>query len=100
MKTTDKQQKVQFREKAKNQIDAIFDELDRLREKKSKVESESKREYEQRIQELEDKKTELQSNYENLKETTEEKWDDAKHACESSKEDFKSGFTKLKSIVE
>ena len=100
MKTIDKKQQVQFREKAKKQIDEIFYELDRLREKKAKVESESKQEYEKRIKELEGKKTELQSNYEDLKDTTEEKWEDAKNAWESSKEDFKSGFTKLKSIVE
>lgn len=100
MKTIDKEQQVQFREKAKSQIDEIFDELDRLRDKKNKMEAEGKFEYEKRIQELEIKKRELESSYKNLKTASEDKWSEAIDAWESSKEDFKSGFSKLKTIVE
>lgn len=99
MKTIN-QEHIKFRKKAKNQIDEIFDELDRLREKKAKVESHTKEEYEKRIKELEARKHELKSRFQDLATASDEKWNEAIEAWESSKEDFKAGFDKLKAVVE
>jgi chromosome segregation ATPase len=85
----------EFKEKAKNQIDHLFEEIDNLEKKKDKAEDAVKSKYENQIEQLKEKKFNLQQKYTRLENAAEDKWDDAKEAFSEATDDFKAGLSKV-----
>jgi 5'-3' exonuclease len=88
-------EKQEFREKAKQSIDEIFDKIEELKAKKDEAKAELVGKYEEQIAELEAKRDELQSKYDQLIDAAEDKWEDVKGAFTESAASFKEGFSKL-----
>lgn len=87
--------KEEFKEKAKNQIDHLFDEIDDLEKKKDNAEATMKSKYDNQIEQLKQKKFTLQQKYTRLENAAEDKWDEAKDAFSEATEDFKAGLSKV-----
>lgn len=92
--------KINAREEAKESIDKLFDELDKLEAKKEEAEDAAKAEYADKITDLKLKQKELELKYKALADSSDETWKDAKKDFNASVESFKTGLSKLKSLFE
>jgi len=91
-------EKQEFREKAKQSIDEIFDKIEELKARKAEAKAEFQDTYKEQIEVLEVKKAELEVKYNNLLDVAEDKWEEVKQAFSESTVSFKEGFSKLFSV--
>ena len=88
----------EVKEKSKQVIDNIFNQIDELGKKKNSTQSKIGEEYYNLIDKLNFKKDELKMKYETLKNASDEKWEEAKQSFDASLEYFKKGITELSAI--
>lgn len=87
-----------FKNKAKESIDALFAEIDQLEAQKEKIIGNVEAGYAEKLAELKGKKEELQAKYNQLMRSSEENWEEAKATFTSAADSFREGFSKIASL--
>ena len=88
-----------FKQNAKNTIDEIYNAIERIQGKATKVEGEAKDNFEKNLLELRALKKDVKAKYDKLEYSSEEKWEEVKNAFSSASDSFKEGFNKIRSII-
>jgi chromosome segregation ATPase len=88
----------EFKQKAKQSIDDLFNRIEKLEAKMDKAKADAKLKYKAELDELKLKKADMQSKYDKLENAVEEKWEEVKNAFIESAPDFKNGFSRLGKI--
>ena len=85
----------EFKAKAAQRIDAIFDRLDELEAKKEHASESMKEEYHEIVERLKAERDDLKEHYQALKSDSGERWDKVKSAWEHAADRFAEGFREL-----
>ncbi len=85
----------EFKQKAKQAIDDVFSEIEKLELKMSKARADAKVKYADDIENLKKKKAEMESLYNKLENNVEEKWEEIRTAFIESAPSFREGFSRL-----
>ena len=88
----------EFKEKAKQSIDDLFVQIEKLEAKMKKAKADAKIKYKDEIDELRQKKAEMQSVLDKVENAVEGKWEEVKAAFNESAPSFKEGFARLGKI--
>jgi phage host-nuclease inhibitor protein Gam len=88
----------EFKQKAKESIDDLFAEIEKLEAKMSKAKADAKVKYAGELETLRQKKAEMESLYDKLENTVGEKWEEIRTAFVESAPSFKAGFSRLGKI--
>jgi len=91
--------KNEFKSKAKQQIDKVFDEINELEKKREEADATVREDYDQKIAELKAKQSKLQEKYDALQDAAEDQWEEAKDAFSAASDSFQKGLSELSSIV-
>ncbi len=87
-----------FKDKAKKGIDDLFSEIEKLEQKREKLQGEARVKYNEKIAQLKEKRIELQHKYQSMKDATPEKWEEARGSFSKSFDSLKEGFSRLAEI--
>lgn len=90
--------KTTFKVKTLEAIDAMYDEVDKLHQRRDKLNATLKESYDKRLEDLNRRKTELQRKLKAVEDASEENWQQAKEALSTSMEHYKAGFNELKNV--
>lgn len=88
-----------YKEKAKQQIDEMAAQIEKLEAKKDMAQADVKMKYEQQLGHLKNKKAQAQAKFEELKDASNERWEEARDVFASATESFKQGFSELTKLV-
>jgi len=88
-----------YKEKAKQQIDEMAAQIEKLEAKKDMAQADVKMKYEQQLGHLKNKKAQAQAKFEELKDASNERWEEARDVFASASESFKQGFSELTKLV-
>ncbi len=88
----------EFKEKAKQSIDDLFIQIEKLEAKMKQAKTDAKVKYKDEIDELRQKKAEMQGVLDKVENAVEDKWDEVKAAFNESAPSFKEGFARLAKI--
>jgi hypothetical protein len=88
----------EFKEKAKQSIDDLFIQIEKLEAKMKQAKADAKVKYKDEIDELRQKKAEMQSVLDKVENAVEDKWEEVKAAFNESAPSFKEGFARLAKI--
>lgn len=88
------------KEKVKNQIDEMDDQIGILEAKAESSKAEYKVEIKEKIAGLKAKRNEVKARFDELANATDDKWEESKRIFSSASESFKEGFSKLKSLFD
>ena len=88
----------EFKVKAKQSIDDLFVQIEKLEAKMKQAKADSKVKYKAEIDELKQKKAEMQNVLDKVENAVENKWEEVKAAFNESAPSFKEGFAKLGKI--
>ena len=88
----------EFKEKAKQSIDDLFVQIEKLEAKMKKAKADAKVKYKTEIDELKQKKAEMQNVLDKVENAVEDKWEEVKAAFSESAPSFKEGFARLGKI--
>jgi len=89
-----------IKEKVKQQIDEIDDQIDLWESRIESVKADAKVEYKKKLSDLKTKRNEIRRKYDELTDAAEERWDESKEVFTSASDSFREGFSKLKSLFE
>lgn len=87
------------KERARQSIDTVFDEIKKLEAKKDNISTEAAVRVNRELETLKSKKGELEEKYKALETVSEEKWSQAKEDFSASMDSFKNGVSKLTQIL-
>ncbi len=87
--------KTQFKSKANEAIDAIFDKAEQLDRRRASLNDNLKHQYDQQMTSLKQRKKDVQDKFNELQNAGNEKWEEARQAFSSSFEHYKAGFDEL-----
>jgi predicted nucleic acid-binding Zn-ribbon protein len=90
--------KTTFKIKALETIDTMYDEVDKLHQRRDKLNDSLKESYDKSLEDLNRRKTELQEKLKAVENASEENWQQAKDALSKSMEHYKAGFNELKNV--
>lgn len=90
--------KTTFKQKAKDQIDHLFHQIDELEKKKDHASDSAKRQYEQTLADLKSRRQDLEAKYDDLTQASDEKWEEVKSAFADATGSFKEGVGKLTAV--
>jgi hypothetical protein len=90
----------EFKEKAKQSIDDLFIQIEKLEAKMKQAKADAKVKYKDEIDELRQKKAEMQSVLDKVENAVEDKWEEVKAAFNESAPSFKEGFARLARIFD
>lgn len=85
-----------MRQKAKEKLDRLFDEIENLENRARKAHGERKVEMEERIEELKEKRHDLKGKYEKLRDASEATITDLKDAFDRTADIFEDKMKKIK----
>jgi SMC interacting uncharacterized protein involved in chromosome segregation len=88
----------EFKEKAKQGIDELFVQIEKLEAKMKQASADAKIKYKDEIDELKQKKAEMQGVLDKLENAVEDKWEEVKAAFNESAPSFREGFARLGKI--
>jgi SMC interacting uncharacterized protein involved in chromosome segregation len=88
----------EFKEKAKQSIDDLFAQIEKLEAKMKQSKADAKVKYKAEIDELKQKKAEMQNVLDKVENAVENKWEEVKAAFNESGPSFKEGFARLGKI--
>lgn len=88
----------EFKGKAKQSIDELFVQIEKLEAKMKQAKEDAKIKYKDEIEELKQKKAEMQSVLDKVEDVVEDKWEEVKAAFNESAPSFKEGLARLGKI--
>lgn len=90
----------EFKEKAKQSIDDLFVQIEKLEAKMKQAKADARVKYKDEIDELRQKKAEMQYLLDKVENAVEDKWQEVKAAFNESAPSFKEGFARLAKIFD
>lgn len=88
------------KEKVKNQIDEMDDQINIWEAKIESVKAKTKVWYTEKLADLKSKRNEVKAKYDELDEAKDEKWEEKKDIFSAASESFRKGTNKLKSLFD
>jgi SMC interacting uncharacterized protein involved in chromosome segregation len=88
----------EFKGKAKQSIDELFSQIEKLEAKMKQAKEDAKIKYKDEIEELKQKKAEMQDVLDKVEDAVEDKWEEVKAAFNESAPSFKEGLARLGKI--
>ena len=90
--------RTQFKLKANEAIDNIFDKAEKLDSRRQTLNDSAKRQYDKQMISLKQRKKDLQEKYNELQKAGNDRWEETKQAFSSSLDHYKAGFEELSRI--
>lgn len=89
--------KKEFKAKAKQTIDNLFQQAEQLEQKTQELKTDAKAQYQVAVQNLQSQKTTLINKYKQLEQTTDENWETVREAFSNGVQAFKDTLAKTPS---
>lgn len=87
--------KLKFKIKTLEAIDSIFDQTQKMEEKRNRLNENMKQKYDKQIDALKKRRKEMKEKLDELEDSSEENWEEVKDTLSVSLKHYKAGFAEL-----